>query len=271
MNVEAYRKKWLRYHLQYEKRAFKIFYKVFKDWGKRIKVEDINVLNFSDVIDEATNEDELKKALEIVYINIGLVHGKRVGKEVNKELKFFSLDDFESDWLRYVREYLGRVGGDSIRLLVESFKSPIKKIIIQGMQNGDGTEEIARAIQKLVSNRNFYRWQSRRIARTESTSAANQAALKSGDTIGFKTGKMWISANDARTRRIPKAQYDHAMMHKKTVPRNEPFEVPSKFGIPEQLMYPGDKERGSAGNIINCRCTVGVVPVRDKNGRLIPI
>ena len=36
----------------------------------------------------------------------------------------------------------------------------------------------------------------------------------------------------------------------------------------EKMMFPGDI-KGSAGNVINCRCTVAQIPKRDSKGRLI--
>ena len=36
----------------------------------------------------------------------------------------------------------------------------------------------------------------------------------------------------------------------------------------DELAYPGDP-KGRAGNVINCRCTVGIIPKRDASGSLI--
>ena len=53
------------------------------------------------------------------------------------------------------------------------------------------------------------------------------------------------------------------------VPADQPFKVPSKSGV-QDMMYPGDPN-GSAGNVINCRCSSAIVPRRDKDGRLIRV
>ena len=114
-------------------------------------------------------------------------------------------------------------------------------------------------VRKIVSKPNFYRAQALRIARTETTAAANFAATEAGGVSGFAMQKEWISALDSRTRD------DHAGTNGQKRPESKPFNVGG-----EKLMYPGDPA-GSAGNVINCRCTVAMIPVRDRSGNLIPM
>jgi hypothetical protein len=52
--------------------------------------------------------------------------------------------------------------------------------------------------------------------------------------------------------------YDHVEMDGEQVEKNEPFMTPTTRGK-EALDYPGDP-KGSAGNVINCRCTVAFIP-----------
>mgnify|MGYP001804312122 CR=1 FL=1 len=47
------------------------------------------------------------------------------------------------------------------------------------------------------------------------------------------------------------------------VGKDEDFDVQG-----EKLAYPGDP-KGSAANVINCRCTVAVVPRRNSNGEIV--
>jgi len=54
-------------------------------------------------------------------------------------------------------------------------------------------------------------------------------------------------------------------MNGKRVGYNEKFNVSG-----QEMEYPGDPN-ASAGNVVNCRCTVAVVPKRDSNGDLIPL
>ena len=75
--------------------------------------------------------------------------------------------------------------------------------------------------------------------------------------------KVWVSSIDNRTRRRPEDEFDHVEMNGVRVPLSEPFIVGG-----EEMMFPGDP-KGSAGNTINCRCTVAQVVRRDSLGNII--
>jgi hypothetical protein len=79
--------------------------------------------------------------------------------------------------------------------------------------------------------------------------------------------KEWIAAKDARTRRIPPDQFDHYHMDGKKVEMDEYFEVKSKKGFNEAMLHPCDPS-GSAGDVCNCRCTIGFEAQRDSKGKL---
>lgn len=88
-------------------------------------------------------------------------------------------------------------------------------------------------------------WQVRaeRIARTESTGAANYAALQALAAEGA-THKQWLAARDKRTRD------SHAEADGQVQPLKEPFLVGDS-----PLMMPGDPN-GPARETVNCRCTM---------------
>lgn len=96
----------------------------------------------------------------------------------------------------------------------------------------------------------FYR--AERLVRSSYNTASNNAALAAIEEAGF-TKKKWLDSRDARVRRpTPGNPFDHRAANEQIVPINAPFIVSG-----EELFYPGDRSRGaSAGNIINCRCTV---------------
>ena len=101
----------------------------------------------------------------------------------------------------------------------------------------------------------------------KATAAANNSSLVVSETSNLVYDKVWIATEDYRTRRIPEDAFSHYAMNGVVVPVDEPFTVPSKTGG-EQVMFAGDP-KGSAGNIINCRCANALKPRRDKNGKLI--
>ena len=98
--------------------------------------------------------------------------------------------------------------------------------------------------------------------------ASNMGAMEGAKAHKFIVDKMWISAHDNRTRRIPADEFDHWAMDGVTVPLDQPFTSTGKKGEPVVAMQPGDPT-APAGFTINCRCTIGFVPQRDANGRLI--
>ena len=96
----------------------------------------------------------------------------------------------------------------------------------------------------------FYR--AERLVRSSYNTASNNAALAAIREAGF-TRKRWLTSRDARVRRPePGSPFDHWSADGQTVPIDQPFSVSG-----EPLMHPGDRSRGaSAGNLINCRCSV---------------
>lgn len=90
----------------------------------------------------------------------------------------------------------------------------------------------------------------KRIVRTESTNAANYATNQSATDVFGKENlqKEWIANLDERVR------IDHAEANGQIVDMDKNFLVGG-----EELSYPGDS-RGSAANVINCRCTNAPFP-----------
>jgi hypothetical protein len=89
------------------------------------------------------------------------------------------------------------------------------------------------------------------IVRTEVGRTMSEANFRTLDEISAQMAdivgpmqKEWNATLDARTRP------EHAAAHGQRVPVDKPFTVGG-----EQLMYPNDP-RGSAGNVINCRCVM---------------
>ena len=68
--------------------------------------------------------------------------------------------------------------------------------------------------------------------------------------------KMWLTAGDVRVRAFSRDdQNDHELLDGVTVPVEEDFDMPAggKMGHPRD-------PKGAAGEVINCRCTVVLIP-----------
>lgn len=146
-----------------------------------------------------------------------------------------------------------------------SFKQAILRKIQQGYEQGWGYEKTAQALRDVASI-----GRARRIVRTESVKASNLSGMTGAKATGLLMDKRWISARDNRVRgnpggKYPNAAFDHWDVNGEVVGMDRPF-----TGTGEPMQFPGDP-KGAAADVINCRCSVGYIPKRDRNGRLIRI
>lgn len=130
----------------------------------------------------------------------------------------------------------------------------LKKVILAAIAENADLFDVTKVVKDFVKQPDFYRWQAMRIARTETTTAMNSATKLAADESGVLLNKVWIAAEDSRTRP------SHAALDDVEIPKDQNFN--------NGLAYPGDP-RGSAGEIINCRCSLAYEPIRDDNGNLI--
>ena len=263
--IRAFRKQWLRRRATYEKNAFRTFRNSFKSIASRIPWEGMTESTYALTIQLNISENDITEVYTQVYRQIGSIHGKRTGAYINKQInqKHFRLDGFLSVFERNLLTWLLENGGTRIRSVRQTFIDYLIEIIATGINDGKTMSEIATEMRKKLKSRNFYRYQALMIARTETTTAANYSATVASETSGVIMDKVWVSAQDSRTRRKPEDDFDHYEMNGKRVPLNEPFIVSG-----EKMMFPGDPN-GSAGNTINCRCTVAQVVRRDSSGAII--
>ncbi|MED0735660.1 phage minor head protein [Aneurinibacillus thermoaerophilus] len=164
-----------------------------------------------------------------------LVEGKRWSVE-NKAAARFALR---------LKKLVPDMNETSANIMLRSFQQAIKQgktpseranlvreISAQAAKGEEGPFSIQRAVT---------------IARTMSTSAANGGKLEGWKQSEVVTSKKWRSANNSRTRP------DHKAANGQIVPLDKPFIVGG-----EKLMHPGDP-RGSAKQIVHCRCTMQAV------------
>ena len=270
MTEKQYRRQWLRWHSQYEKLAYKSLIKGFKEVGNAIPFDFLTVDNYDMVLDGSFKSELFYNIYYELYKEVGIIHGERVGKTINKEIKNFTLETFLS---RFEQDLLGWLFNNSSSRIVtvrNTYIKAIKELISFGIAEGKSMSQIATELKAKINQRGFYRWQALRIARTETTSAANYASMQAGSVTGILLEKIWISAADSRTRRPPKSEYNHMKMNGVKVAKDEFFQVPFRGGF-EKMLYPSDPKNGSAGNVINCRCNAALIPVRDKDGRIVRV
>jgi SPP1 gp7 family putative phage head morphogenesis protein len=201
---------------------------------------------------------EMAQALKQVYIEAGTQWGwywfKRFKTAKSIDIEFYN------DLVTFIEQYFQSNLLTEAVLPIDNYtRQIIQQIITRGIQNGDGYIKIAERLR----DAQIPRIRAERIVRTETAKAANVGAVQGAKKSGLVMDKVWISAQDNRTRRIPRDKTDHLHMNGVTVAMDEPFIVSG-----EPMMQPA-QPKASAANVINCRCTVGFEPRRDANGRLI--
>jgi len=208
---------------------------------------------------------QLTKVLRELHEEAGLNNALYMRKQIKRQIAK-SEDNPENrlrwDLNEYFRQYLLQ---NAVLPITETTRRQINQVLLQGSAQGWGVRKMVAALK----NTDITKQRAELIVRTESVKSANAGAMFAAADMGIVLNKQWISAQDNRTRRIPRDQYDHLHMNGKITGFADKFIVPSTKSI-DAMDYPGDPS-GSAGNVCNCRCTVAFIPVRDANGRAIPL
>lgn len=269
MNIEAYRLQWLKWHRAYEIYAYKVFRKSLLETASRIPFDNLTYGNYKFLIPVNISTKLIEQAYFDVYTNIGLTHGRRIGRGINRELKDYSAPLFNETLQNSIIEWVRQNCGLNIISVSDTLAKRIIALVEQASSDNLTLDEMQRFIRKSISTGSgLTRYEVMRIARTETGSAANHAATVSAETSGIVLEKVWISSQNARTRRKPKDQFDHYDMNGKSVEQNEKFIMTSRNGVVDRLDFPCDP-KGSASNIIQCRCAVAYRPKRDSDGFVI--
>ena len=211
-----------------------------------------NNLNQADLSAYFQNVD-LKNMYRDMYETIGLRFANWYAKHWKKALaKATDINGYQSIWqakFAYIGE---QVGAQRVTLVSGTAKQTLIKITQQAMRDPQfmslGDKEKARILRSKFDKYSDY--QARRLVRTEATNAANYATMQSASDLfpAQEMDKVWITAIDGRERPA------HNAANRQRVQFTKPFIVGG-----ESLMQPGDSN-GSAGNVINCRCSVAPLP-----------
>ena len=127
----------------------------------------------------------------------------------------------------------------------------LRDSMVEGIELGEGIPALEIRVEAIMEGR--IRSSAETIARTEVIGASNGGTLAAYRQSKVVRRKEWLAALDERTRTPPDSQFDHLGAHGERVGLSEKF---TRTG--EALEHPGDGA-GSAGNIINCRCTMTAV------------
>ena len=113
----------------------------------------------------------------------------------------------------------------------------------QAIDQGADIDELTDLVQRVFG---FAKNRSRTIAQTTATPVFEEGQLMSYEDAGLSKRK-WVSRRDGKVRNGKK--WNHIK------PDGQVRKITTKFMVSgERLKFPGDPD-GSAGNVINCRCT----------------
>ena len=249
----------------------KLYANALKQYSPKFKKELQNQVNtYCRTLDyNAISDKAIKKTIQKLHLAMGVkmaqISSKVVKRSVKGHYEALEVKSAETDLFAYViLQYLERKGlSETAAEITETTKDQIRRFLLKAAEeNYTLPESIA-----LLRTADITAYRAEMIARTETGRSANIGSMVGAVSTGLVTMKEWIAAKDNRTRRIPRDQFDHYHMDGKKVEMDEYFEVKSKKGFNEAMLHPCDPS-GSAGDVINCRCTIGFEAQRDSKGKL---
>ena len=200
--------------------------------------------------------------LKPLYLDAGITYGAKVLTYLRRQKARMPIG-FNRQMTELIIRYFQTELLNDAENISQATRDKIQQVLIESYPLGRSFDEIV----SLLTDAEFTAIRARLIARTETNTAANTGAMLAAKTTGLKLNKIWISAQDDRTRRVPRDENDHLHMNGQIIPYDDLFTIP---GDGEKMANPGDRKHGAGpGNLCNCRCTIGFKAVRDASGRLI--
>jgi hypothetical protein len=252
----------------------KLYANALKQYSPKFKKELQNQVNtYCRTLDyNAISDKAIKKTIQKLHLAMGVkmaqISSKVVKRSVKGHYEALEVKSAETDLFSYtILQYLQTQGLDQLASdITNTTKDQIRRYLIQSAeQNLTLPETIV-----LLRGAGITDYRAELIARTETGRAANIGSMVGATSTGLVTMKEWIAAKDNRTRRIPRDQFDHYNMDGKKIPMDETFKLQNKKGGFDLMLHPCDSS-GSAGDVCNCRCTLGYEAQRDKNGKLLKL
>lgn len=220
-------------------------------------------------VDRTLFNTELVKPITELYRTFGFYSARKTTREINRSVRqpqpekkagFGFNEELLQEIIRFLRE---NILSNVVIPITQTTRKDILAMIEKGQTEGWGADRIAYELERP----DFPLWRARMIVRTESQFAMQYGQQTASDKSRWQTEKEWIAANDHRTR------HAHRDVDGVKVDNGKKFRVPIYKGRAvighDFMLGPGDRT-ATAGNVINCRCTMVTVAKRDKDGRLVP-
>lgn len=268
----AYRFRWLELHGGYERSAYRYFKTALDTQTAAIikEIRENGILGIDYFLKYLLPKAPMQAAYQKVYRQVGVKHArfvfnfiKEVAREPQTKARVFGSDYFDNQMIEYYLQY----GALRVTEVDNTTIEYIQLLLAQGRRQNMSLSQLADYIVTEIGDPKFNRMRALRIGRTESTTAANQGAYLAGLNSDYVTVKVWIAAEDFRTRK------GHAEQNGKEVEPEARFTVRLYKGSrgkeiyvgEDYMLFPGDTI-ARAGNVVNCRCTVAYSPLMDEDG-----
>jgi len=200
--------------------------------GKTVKGSDLELLNF-----EKEVKIFIKKATPVITDIVKEAGENALAQVGEKSIK----KDFDiSD--PTTAEFIKMKSTKFAEEVNETTIGKLKTTLAEGVLEGESIKDLAKRVVAVYEMRILS--SSKTIARTEVLSANNAGTTFGYEQSGVVDQKEWLATLDSKCRA------SHAGADGQKVDLDKKFKVDG-----EELSYPGDPA-GSAGNTINCRCTV---------------
>ena len=198
-------------------------------------------------------------ALTKLYYSIGPAWARIIKTESLKGM------GFNEQIIALMKEYYGIDLLNNAELMTAYSRDVIVRVLQQAADQG---LSIDNTVNMLLEHPEFNEMRARRIARTETVTAANGAAVVYAQTSGNVMDKVWISIVDNRSR------HDHSRLDGTMIPMDQSFVINSTRGGTYEMMQPGVRTQPNGLAVpgfetVNCRCTIAFKARRDSRGRVI--
>ncbi|CAB5218437.1 Phage head morphogenesis domain [uncultured Caudovirales phage] len=254
MNQSDQNKYWLNWH-RFQQKYEKAFTSKFTT---ALQIQVKAYIKTNDLM--AVPSFPIYDALLKLYRTVGPAWVKQSRKEYAKASGRLG---FSEQIIQLMNQYFGINLLNDAELMTKYSRQVIADVLSRSLAEGLSYDDI---VNELLKHPEFNAMRARRIARTETVTAANGASSIYAQQSGNVMEKIWIAVKDKRTRDT------HKSIDGRIVPMEDPF-VLGKYGD-LKMMHPGVRVqpnglRVPASEVVNCRCTVAFIAKRDANGKII--
>lgn len=266
LQKQTYRHRWDRFQLRYEAIYTPKFHKALKEQVAQVvdRVNGSSSIGVWMAAIGAVKTRPMEDVLLELYQQVGPLWASytKVHKEAKLQVKARLPMGFSDRIVQLMRDYYGiDIFLDAVTI-TENTKKYIADVLSEAAEAGWSFDQI---VKELGAKPELSAMRARRIARTETVTAANGAALINAKESGLAMDKVWISVRDNRTRQ------SHRMEDNTRVNVDDPFKVGKTGAL---MMAPGVRKQPDGSPVpldefINCRCTVAFIVKRDERGRIV--